>query len=113
MKTELLGEFQSERNCFVSLLRHQSSNVFMDLLYFSLGLHISSCGQCVLLCQQINFMEQSSSVLIIPQHINYLHGTATYAHSTQMNFHCHIYKNLPLVPVFESNESSPHCHLAF
>jgi len=40
MKTEMLGEFQSERNSFVSLLGHQSSKVLMDLHYLSLGLHI-------------------------------------------------------------------------
>ena len=45
MKTEMLGEFQSERNCFVSLLAHQSSNVFMDSQYLSLVLHSCSCGQ--------------------------------------------------------------------
>ena len=45
MKTEMLGEFQSERNCFVSLLGHQSSNILMNLRYLSLGLLICSCGQ--------------------------------------------------------------------
>ena len=45
MKTEMLGEFQSERNCFVSLLGHQSSNVFIESYYLSLGLPSCSCGQ--------------------------------------------------------------------
>jgi hypothetical protein len=54
MKTQMMGEFQTERNCFVSLLDHQFSTLFMDLYYWSLGLYSFYCGHWLQLCRQSN-----------------------------------------------------------